>query len=85
MTRHPRDPIPDNFVTLDEAAAFWDAHGLDEYWDQTQEVEIEVRAPRRHWVPLATELSAEIKERAREEGVSVETLVNMWVAERLRI
>ena len=38
--------------TLDEIADFWDTHSLADYWDQTHEVEFEVRAKRRHRVTL---------------------------------
>jgi len=77
------DPIPENFTSIEEAAQFWDAHSLADYWDQTSEVEIEVHAPRRQWVPLAANLASQAAERARQEGVSVETLVNLWIAEKL--
>jgi len=33
--------------SLEEIAEFWDTHSLDDYWDQTHEVEFEVRAKRR--------------------------------------
>ena len=33
--------------SLEEIAEFWDTHSLDNYWDQTHEVEFEVRAKRR--------------------------------------
>lgn len=79
------DPIPDNFDSIEEAAEFWDTHSLADYWDQTTEVEIEVKAPRRYWIPLASSLSETLIQRARQEGVSIETLVNLWVAERLQV
>lgn len=77
------DQIPNEFQTLTAAADFWDTHSLADYWDETHEVEIEVRAVRRRWVPLASHVASKASERARQEGVSVETLVNLWVAERL--
>ncbi len=80
-----KDPLPDNFNSIQEAAEFWDTHNLADYWDETQEVEIEVRAARRQRVVLATELTQKVQEIAIREGVSVETLVNIWVAERLKI
>jgi len=78
-----KDPIPEEFSSIDEAAEFWDTHSLADYWDETREVEIEVRAPRRRRVTLAPELAAKVAERARREGISVETLINLWIAERL--
>lgn len=80
-----KDPIPDNFATLDEAAEFWDSHDFADYLDETQEVEFEVRIPRRRRVSLATYIGERVAEEARQEGVSIETLVNLWLAERLRI
>jgi len=33
-----RDPIPETFNSVAEAAEFWDTHSLADYWDQTHEV-----------------------------------------------
>lgn len=79
-----KDSLPENFASVEEAAAFWDEHSLADYWDQTQDVEIEVRAPHRQWILLASKLATQAIERAQKEGVSVETLINLWVAERLQ-
>lgn len=68
---------------MEDAAAFWDTHDLSDYWDETKEVELEIVAPRRRWVALASHLANQASERAQQEGVSVETLVNLWIAERL--
>jgi hypothetical protein len=79
------DPIPENFANLEAAAEFWDTHSLTDYWDQTREVEVEVKAPRRTWIPLAADLAQKAAAHAKAEGVSVETLVNLWIAERLQM
>lgn len=50
--------------TLDEIADFWDTHSVADYWDQTEEVEIEVRAQRRHRVTLVPELYARVEAQA---------------------
>ena len=78
-----KDPIPEAFNSIEEAAEFWDKHSLADYWDETQEVDIEVRIPRRTRITLAAEIARQVAKAARREGVSVETLVNLWVAERL--
>ena len=80
-----KDQIPEEFRTLTDAADFWDTHSLSDYWEETHEVEIGVRAIRRQWVPLATHVASRAAARARQEGVSVETLVNVWIAERLEM
>ena len=70
--------------SLEEIADFWDTHSLDEYWDQTQEVEFEVRAARRRRVTLDPDVYAQIQDRARVRGILPETLVNLWLSEKLR-
>ena len=85
MDKKSKDLIPENFDSIEEAAEFWETHNLADYWDETQEVAVEVRAPRRQWIPLASELAQKASEQARREGVSIETLVNLWVAEKLQV
>jgi len=70
--------------TLDEIAEFWDTHSLADYWDQTREAEFEVRATRRRRVPLDPDLYARVETQARVRGISPETLVNLWLTERLK-
>ena len=69
---------------LKEVAEFWDSHSLADYWNKTHEVEFEVRAQRRRRVTLDPEVYARIEREARVRGVLPETLVNMWLAERLK-
>jgi hypothetical protein len=69
--------------TPEEIAEFWDSHSLADYWDETHEVEFEVRAKRRRRVTLDPEVYAELEAEARARGVLPETLVNLWLAERL--
>ena len=70
--------------TVDEIAEFWDTHSWADYWDQTQEVAIAVRAKRRRRVPLDPDLYAQIEAQARVRGILPETLVNLWLVERLK-
>ena len=42
--------------TLEEIADFWDTHSLADYWEQTHEVEFEVRMERRQRVTLTPEI-----------------------------
>jgi transposase-like protein len=70
--------------TYEEIGEFWDTHSLADYWDQTYEVEFEVRIPRRHRVSIDAEAFDRITEVARHRGITSETLINLWIAERLR-
>ncbi len=70
--------------TLKEIAEFWDTHSLADYWDQTHEVEFEVRAQRRRRVTIDPDVYTKIEAYARTRGVLPETVVNLWLAERLK-
>ncbi len=69
---------------LEEIADFWDTHSLADYWDQTHEVEFEVRAKRRRRITLVPKIYAQVEIQARERGILPETLVNLWLVERLQ-
>ncbi|MCI0440928.1 MAG: BrnA antitoxin family protein [Chloroflexi bacterium] len=68
----------------EEIGEFWDTHSLEDYWEQTHEVELEVRARRRRRITLDPELYTQIEAQARERGITPETLVNLWLVERLQ-
>jgi hypothetical protein len=72
------------FASIEEAAEFWDTHSLADYWDETHEVEVVVRTSPRQWIPLAANLATKVTEQARQEGVSIESLINLWVAEKVQ-
>ena len=70
--------------TVEEIADFWDSHSLADYWDQTREVEFEVRAKHRRRITLDPEIYKRVETQARVRGISPETLINLWVVERLQ-
>ena len=86
MTRNKRkrDPIPAHFKSLAEAGEFWDTHSLADYWDQTKEVRVKVDLKRKVFLTaLEPALFRKLGEYARRNGVSSETLINVWLAEKL--
>ncbi|WP_089727485.1 CopG family antitoxin [Candidatus Thiosymbion oneisti] len=70
--------------SLDEIADFWDTHSLADYWDQTYEVTFEVRAQQRRRVTLDPDVYSQVETQAYTRGVLPETLVNLWLKERLQ-
>lgn len=68
--------------TLEEIGDFWDTHSLDEYWDQTHEVEFTIRAQRRRRITLDPDLYKRLEVQAR--GILPETLANLWLDEQLQ-
>jgi hypothetical protein len=79
-----REPIPQHFKSVAEAAEFWDRHDLADYWDLTREVSFEVDIQRRVFLTaLAPGLAKKLTDCARKQGVSTETLINVWLTEKL--
>jgi hypothetical protein len=70
--------------TLEGVAEYRDTHSLADHWDETCEVEFEVRAARRHRVALDPDVYEEIAARAGDRGILPETLVNLWLQEHLQ-
>jgi hypothetical protein len=92
LCRHDRDMNENNdgqkssisqAGTPEEIGEFWDDHSLADHWDQTQEVEFEVRAQRPRRIAVDPDLYERLAEQARTRGVTPETLINQWLSERL--
>lgn len=68
-----------------EIGEFWDTHDLGNYWEQTHPVEFEIDIQCEvTYYALDAVLSAKIRSIAKQRGVSPETLLNLWVQERLQ-
>ena len=68
-----------------EMGEFWDSHDLTDYWDQTKPVEFEVEIESEAtYFPVETNLSAKLVSLAKQRGVSPETLLNLWIQEKVR-
>ncbi len=74
-----------NARTLEEIGDFWDTHSLNDYWDKTREAEFEVRAERRRRITVEPQIYKQIEAEARVRGVVPETLINLWLAEKLQL
>ena len=77
--------IPE-FENYEEMAAFWDTHGLADYWEQTEPAEFEIspHARRRYLVSVDRDLLSRVQQVARVRGLSIESLVNLLLDQRLR-
>jgi len=66
--------------TLEKIGEFWDAHDFTDYDDpNAPDVEFTISCS----VPIEVELLALIEQQARQRGVKVETLVNLWLQQKL--
>ena len=67
-----------------ELGEFWDTHDLGDFWEQTERVELDVdiRSSAIYY-PIESALAARLSAMAGERGVSAETLLNLWLQERV--
>ena len=64
---------------------FWDTHDLADHWDQTEPAEFEVDILSEiTYYALDSKLSEAVQSLARKRGVSADTLLNIWVQEKLQ-
>ncbi len=68
-----------------EIGDFWDTHDLSDFWDQTKRVKFEVGLESEiTYYSLDKKLSEKVQSIAQERGVSPDTLINLWVQEKIQ-
>jgi hypothetical protein len=83
-SKEQHDTIPESFASIEEAAEFWDNHSTADYDDLMCDVHFDVDIQRRTFlVPIDGSLAKEITAMAKREGLGLETLVNLWLKEKL--
>lgn len=65
--------------SLESMGEFWDTHDFTDFDSGTPDVHFEVTCA----VPVEIDLFAKIEKQARQRGVSVETLVNLWLQQKI--
>lgn len=67
-----------------EIGEYWDKHDLSDIWEQTEPVEfdINIKSERRYFA-IEYSLSEKITEIAKRRGISSETLINLWLKEKI--
>jgi hypothetical protein len=83
MVESKSKPMP-KFSSLDELVEFFEAHDLGEYWDQMPEAHFDIDIERRtHIFALDEDLAERLTAIARAKRISSETLINVWLREKL--
>ena len=65
--------------SLEKMGEFWDTHDFTEFDSDIPDVKFDVTCA----VPVEIDLFAQIEQQARQRGVSVETLVNLWLQQKI--
>ncbi len=70
--------------SYEEMAEFWETHSVADYDEQTYEVDMEFDpAARRSQVNIDPDLWRELRQIASQRHISTQTLVNLWLSERV--
>jgi hypothetical protein len=81
-----KDPLPETFDTFKEMAEFWDTHDVTDYEEYLTQVEVNIAAHLKHEyvIVLSDTLDAQLRKIQQKEGVPLNTLINLWVQEKLQ-
>lgn len=81
-----KEAIPEHFASEEEAGEFWDTHSVADYWDETEEVEMEFDIKKRLFlIPLNDQIYQLAKKQAEAKHSTVEQVVNTLLAHDLRV
>jgi hypothetical protein len=75
------ESIPDN-MTIQEASEFWDTHSTADYPSDIVQFEYEPDE-RVTFIAIANDFLGQLDKKAKKSGISIETLVNLWIQEKL--
>src|SRR3989338_2227568 len=72
-------------ISYKEIGEFWDTHDLSDFWDKTKEASFEVDIESEiTYYAVDKMLSEKIQAIAQKRGVTADTLINLWVQEKLQ-
>ena len=73
------------FANLAEEAEFWDTHDITDYLDELTPVDFKFSEDLAHGVVVrfSSDTLTRVYETAREQGITMDALIQKWVVERL--
>ena len=68
-----------------EIGEFWDTHDLSDFWDKTKEAQFDIDIESEvTYYALDRTLSEKIQSLTQKRDVTADTLINLWVQEKLQ-
>ena len=68
-----------------EIGEYWDVHDLSEFWGKTKRVKFDVQIESEvTYYPVEKNLSEKVQSVARKQGISSDTLINLWIQQKLQ-
>ena len=71
-------------TSYSDIAEFWDTHDVSEIWDKTEKIsfDIDIQTEMTYYA-LDKILSDQIQSLAQKRGVTANTIINLWIKEKL--
>jgi len=80
-----RDPLPEHFNTIEEAAEFWDMHSTADYEEYFKEVDCQFDIKKRtHLISIDGAVYDRIRAIAKKKRIPADKLVSRWIKEKIR-
>ncbi|MCP4702789.1 MAG: hypothetical protein GY862_38910 [Gammaproteobacteria bacterium] len=85
--------LPEQFSSVEEIQEFWDSHSTAEYWEEMEDVEMELSSALRaqfelkklyRLLGLSSQQILTIEEKAKREHTDSRQLISKWVLEHVR-
>lgn len=82
-----------NFNSYEEAVEFFDTHSISDYWDEMEEVEMELSPALKEklehkrfyrWLGLSDEQIQAIEQEAEAKRLSSKQLISQWILEHIQ-
>jgi hypothetical protein len=68
-----------------ELGEYWDTHDLSKVWEKTKKVNFDVKIEKEAtYCAIEKTLSERVQSVAKKRGVSSDTLVNLWIQQKLQ-
>lgn len=82
--RQTKEPLPE-FQSRAEMAEFWDTHDFTDYMDEFKPAKVHFAKNLSEGITIRfdPQTLAELRSRAKKQGIGPTTLARMWVLERL--
>jgi hypothetical protein len=80
------DTLPESFDSIEKFWEFWDTHSSADYEDFMEPVEAEIDLlSSKMYCAIAKDVLVQVRVQARQQGISTETLINLWLQEKLSL
>jgi hypothetical protein len=71
--------------SYEDIGAYWDIHDVSKVWHKTRKVKFDVGIESEViYYPIEKSLSEKIRSIAKKQGVSSDTLINLWVQQKVQ-